>query len=139
MPEKAIHKLLLFSGGVSAAARKHLSRVTHTIIKYCSSSQYKHEDVKMCLFAFSLEGDAIGFIIVLKILLLFYKTSSMLLKIDMKIEVARLVILKEFKTILHIRMCHPLVPLQVESMIVENQEQVIKSVSTMKGRMISIL
>ena len=27
---------------------------------YCSSPQYDHEDVKMHLFAFSLEGDALN-------------------------------------------------------------------------------
>lgn len=60
MSEEAIHELPLFVGGDSTAARKHLSRVTHIIIRYCLSSQYKHEDVKMLLFAFSLEGDALN-------------------------------------------------------------------------------
>lgn len=60
MLEEAIHKLPLFSGGDSATIRKHLSRVTHMIIRYCLSSQYKHEDVMMRLFDFSLEGDSLN-------------------------------------------------------------------------------
>jgi len=60
IPEVAIHKLFLFSGGDSMAVRKHLCRFTHTMPVYCSSPQYDHEDVKMRLFAFSLEGHALN-------------------------------------------------------------------------------
>ena len=60
IPEVAFHKLSLFLGGDSAAVRKHLCRFTHTMLIYCSSPQYDHEDVKMRLFAFYLEGDALN-------------------------------------------------------------------------------
>lgn len=58
IPEVAIHKLSLFSGGDSIVVREHLCRFTCIMLIYCSSPQYNHEDVKMRLFAFSLEGDA---------------------------------------------------------------------------------
>ena len=78
-PEVAISKLPLFSGGDSVAVRKHLCKFSRIMLIYCSSPQYDHEDVKMRLFAFSLEGDALNwFNNCPKDSSLLYKTSSML-------------------------------------------------------------
>lgn len=33
---------------------------THIMIIYCRPPQFNHEDIKMCLFVFSLEGDALN-------------------------------------------------------------------------------
>ena len=60
IPEVAISKLPLFSSGDLVTIRKHLYRFTHTILRYCHSPQYDHEDVKMRLFVRSLKGDALN-------------------------------------------------------------------------------
>jgi len=60
IPEVAISKLPVFWGGDSVAVKKHLGWFTCIMITYCRSPQYNHEDVKMCLFVLSLEGDALN-------------------------------------------------------------------------------
>lgn len=82
MPEEAIHKLSLFSSGDSATVGKHLHKVTHIITRYCLPSQYNHEDVKIRLFSFSLEGDAMDWFRNCPEDSFAYNTSSMLLRID---------------------------------------------------------
>ena len=60
IPEVAISKLPVFSGGDSVAVKKHLSGFTCIMFMYCRSPQYNHEDVKMRLFVLSLEDDALN-------------------------------------------------------------------------------
>jgi len=60
IPEVAISKLPMLSGGDSVAVKKHLSWFTRIMIMYCRSPQYNHEDVKMRLFVLSLEDDALN-------------------------------------------------------------------------------
>ena len=59
MPEEATSKLPFFSGGDPGTALLHLRMVNLFIHKYCRSSQYNHEDVKIRVFGYSLKGDAI--------------------------------------------------------------------------------
>lgn len=59
-PEEAISKLPIFSGGDSVAVRRHLGLFTRIMIIYCRPPQFNHEDIKMRLFVFSLEGDALN-------------------------------------------------------------------------------
>lgn len=56
--EVAISKLSVFSNGDSVVVKRHISLFTRIMIIYCRPLQYNHEDVKMRLFVFSLEGDA---------------------------------------------------------------------------------
>ena len=58
--EEAIPKLPIFSGGDSIAVRRHLGLFTRIMIIYCRPPQFNHEDIKMRLFVFSLEGDALN-------------------------------------------------------------------------------
>ena len=60
IPEVAISKLPLFSSGDSVTVKRHLGLFTRIMIIYCRPPQYNHEDVKMCLFVLSLEGDALN-------------------------------------------------------------------------------
>lgn len=63
IPEVAISKLPVFSGGDSVAVKKHLGWFTRIMIMYCRSPQYNHENVKMRLFVLFLEDDALNWVI----------------------------------------------------------------------------
>jgi hypothetical protein len=56
VPEKAIDKLPIFHGNNAITANSHISSFHRCVDKYCRG--HNEEDVKMTLFAFSLEGDA---------------------------------------------------------------------------------
>ena len=58
-PEEAISKVLIFSVGDPITVRRHLGLFTRIMIIYCRPPQFNHEDIKMRLFVFSLEGDAL--------------------------------------------------------------------------------
>ena len=86
IPEVAISKLPLYSNGDSVVVKRHLGLFTCIMIIYCRPPQYNHEDVKMRLFVFSLEGDALNwFNNCPEDSFTSLQTLSMLLKIDMVI------------------------------------------------------
>jgi len=60
IPEVAISKLPKFSSGDSVAVKRHLCFFTRIMMMYCRPPRYDPEDVKMRLFVFSLEGDALN-------------------------------------------------------------------------------
>jgi hypothetical protein len=57
VPEKAIDKLPAFQGNNAISARAHITNFNMCVQKYCGG--HNHEDVKMTLFVYSLEGDAL--------------------------------------------------------------------------------
>ena len=134
IPEVAIHKLSLFLGGDSDTVKKHLCKFTHIMLIYCSSLQYDHEDVKMCLFFLSLEGDALNwfnncpeysFTSLQDIFNAFRDRygypdgSPRAPKIVQQNESNLMKGAAVDERFLHIRMCHPSVSLQIKAMIVE--------------------
>jgi hypothetical protein len=56
VPEKAIDKLPIFHGNNAISANSNISSFNRCVLKYCGG--HDEEDVKMTLFAFSLEGSA---------------------------------------------------------------------------------
>jgi hypothetical protein len=56
VPEKAIDKLPTFQGNNSISSKSHILNFQMCVQKYCGG--HDHEDVKMTLFVYSLEGDA---------------------------------------------------------------------------------
>jgi hypothetical protein len=57
VPEKAIDKLPAFQGNNAISARSHITNFDMCVQKFCGG--HNHEDVKMTLFVYSLEGDAL--------------------------------------------------------------------------------
>jgi hypothetical protein len=57
IPEKAIDKLPTFQGNDATSAKSHISKFDMCLTKYCRG--HSQEDVKMTLFVYSLEGDAL--------------------------------------------------------------------------------
>jgi hypothetical protein len=57
VPEKAIDKLPTFQGNNAISARSHITNFKMCVQKYCGG--HNEEDVKMTLFVYSLEGDAL--------------------------------------------------------------------------------
>jgi hypothetical protein len=56
IPDKAIEKLHGFQGNNVVSARTHILNFNLCVSKWCNG--HNHEDIKMTLFVFSLEGDA---------------------------------------------------------------------------------
>ena len=119
--------------------------VTHIINKYCLPSQYHREDIKICLFVCSLDGDAMkwlsnwpkDYIDSLQSIVNAFKDKY--IKQDdspcapstmqnNEIDFVENSTTRDFKTILRM---NPFVPRQHKSMIVVKQKQVVKSVLTM--------
>ena len=60
IPNDAIKKLPMFEGNNATATTKtHLQKFERHLVSYCNSATADHEDVKMKLFALSLEDDAV--------------------------------------------------------------------------------
>jgi hypothetical protein len=57
IPEKAIDKLPVFQGDNATSAKSHISKFEMCLTKFCRG--HTEEDVKMTLFVYSLEGDAL--------------------------------------------------------------------------------
>jgi ribonuclease HI len=57
VPEKAIDKLTTFQGNNAISAKSHILNFERCVQLYCGG--HNHEDVKMTLFVYSLEGDAL--------------------------------------------------------------------------------
>jgi hypothetical protein len=57
IPEKAIDKLPAFQGDNATSAKSHISKFEMCLTKFCRG--HTEEDVKMTLFVYSLEGDAL--------------------------------------------------------------------------------
>ena len=58
IPNDAIKKLPMFEGNNSTTTKTHLRKFERHLVSYCNSVAADHEDVKMKLFALSLEDDA---------------------------------------------------------------------------------
>lgn len=58
LPEKALEKLPTFLGNNAISAKTHLKAFSLCINKWCNAAQHNHQDVKMKLFALSLEDEA---------------------------------------------------------------------------------
>jgi hypothetical protein len=56
IPDKAIEKLPSFQGNNVVSARSHILNFNLCVSKWCNG--HNHEDVKMTLFVYSLEGEA---------------------------------------------------------------------------------
>ena len=54
----AIKKLLIFEGNNAIIAKYHIQKFDKHLVSYCNDAASNHEDVKMNLFALSLEDDA---------------------------------------------------------------------------------
>jgi hypothetical protein len=57
IPEKAIEKLPAFQGDNATSVKSHISKFEMCLTKFCRG--HSEEDVKMTLFVYSLEGDAL--------------------------------------------------------------------------------
>ena len=55
----AIKKLPIFEGNNAITAKTHLWKFDKHLVSYCNNAASNHEDVKMNLFAFSLEDDVV--------------------------------------------------------------------------------
>ena len=55
----AIKKLPIFEGNNATTAKTHLQKFEKHLVSYCNNAASNHEDVKMKLFALSLEDDAV--------------------------------------------------------------------------------
>jgi hypothetical protein len=58
IPDKAIEKLPCFQGNNAISAHSHILNFNLCVLKYCRG--HDEEDVKMTLFVYSLEGDALN-------------------------------------------------------------------------------
>ena len=58
IPKDAIKKLQRFEGNNATTTKTHLRKFERHLVSYCNSAATDHEDVKMNLFALSLEDDA---------------------------------------------------------------------------------
>ena len=56
--EKALEKLPTFQGNNAISAKTHIKAFSLCINKWCNAAQHNHQDVKMKLFALSLEEEA---------------------------------------------------------------------------------
>jgi hypothetical protein len=57
VPDKVVEKLFAFQGNNVVSATSHITKVNMCILKWCSG--HDEEDVKMKLFVYSLEGEAL--------------------------------------------------------------------------------
>ena len=58
IPNHAIKKLPIFQGNNAITAKSHIRMFDKHLVSYCNDAAHNHEDVKMKLFALSLEDDA---------------------------------------------------------------------------------
>ena len=58
IPKDAIKKLPIFQGNNAITAKSHLRKFEKHLVNYCNDAAHDHDDVKMTLFALSLEDDA---------------------------------------------------------------------------------
>ena len=58
IPNDAIKKLLIFQGNNAITAKSHLWKFEKHLVSYWNDVAHDHDDVKMKLFALSLEDDA---------------------------------------------------------------------------------
>ena len=58
LSEKALEKLPTFQGNNAISAKTHVKDFSLCINKWCNATQHNHQDVKMKLFALSLEEEA---------------------------------------------------------------------------------
>ena len=58
IPNDAIKKLSIFEGKNATTAKTQLRKFEKHLVSYCNNAASDHEDVKMKLFALSLEDDA---------------------------------------------------------------------------------
>ena len=57
IPNDAIKKLPIFHGNNAITAKSHLQKFEKHLVSYCNDATHDHDDVKMKLFALSLEDD----------------------------------------------------------------------------------
>ena len=57
IPKHAIKKLPIFQGNNAITAKSHLQKFEKCLVSYCNDAAHDHDDVKMKLFALSLEDD----------------------------------------------------------------------------------
>ena len=58
IPNDAIKKLPIFKGNNAITAKSHLRKFEKHLVSYCNDAAHDHDNVKMNLFALSLEDDA---------------------------------------------------------------------------------
>ena len=58
IPKYSIKKLPIFQGNNAITAKSHLQNFEKHLVSYCNDAAHDHDDVKMTLFALSLEDDA---------------------------------------------------------------------------------
>ena len=58
IPNDAINKLPIFQRNNAIIAKSHLQKFSRLLVGYCNEAAHDHDDVKMKLFALSLEEDA---------------------------------------------------------------------------------
>ena len=58
IPKDDIKKLPIFQGNNAITAKSHLRKFKNHLVSYCNDGAHDHDDVKMNLFALSLEDDA---------------------------------------------------------------------------------
>ena len=58
IPKDVIKKLPIFQGNNAITAKSHLQKFEKLLVSYCNDVAHDHDDVKMTLFALSLEDDA---------------------------------------------------------------------------------
>ena len=58
IPNDAIKELPMFQGNNSITAKSHLRKFEKYLASYCNDAAHDHDDVKMTLFALSLEDDS---------------------------------------------------------------------------------
>ena len=58
IPNDAIKEVPMFQGNNSITAKSHLRKFEKYMASYCNDAAHDHDDVKMTLFALSLEDDA---------------------------------------------------------------------------------
>ena len=57
IPNDAIKKLPIFQGNNAITAKSHIRNFEKHLVSYCNDVAHDHDDVKMNLFALSLEDD----------------------------------------------------------------------------------
>ena len=58
IPKDAIKKLPIFQGNNAITAKSHLRKFEKHLVSYSNDATHDHDDVKIKLFALSLEDDA---------------------------------------------------------------------------------